>query len=129
MEILAAFVYGIAFLFGGENALYIAVAISIVLVVLLVYFIKMMAKSKFLNELVLFKRSTKDEGYTSAEGREYLIGKRGKVIGELRPAGAVFIDNNPVDVVSEGAYIKKGELVEVVAVNGNRVVVRKVDEF
>lgn len=128
MEILAALVYGIAFLFGGENALYIAVAISLVLVVLIIYFIKIMAKSKFLNELVLFKRSTKDEGYTSAEGREYLIGKRGKVIGELRPAGAVFIDNNPIDVVSEGAYIKKGETVEVVAVNGNRVVVRKVDE-
>lgn len=128
MEIIAAAVYGAAYAFGGENALLYAAVISLVLIILVVYFIKKMGKTKFFNELVLSNRSTSDKGYTSAEGREHLIGKRGEVIGELRPAGTVTIDKNPIDVVSEGAYIKKGETVEVVSVNGSRVVVRKVEE-
>ena len=33
-----------------------------------------------------------------------------------------------VDVVSEGAFIPKGELVQVVAVQGSRVVVRRVEQ-
>ena len=34
------------------------------------------------------------------------------------------INGEPVDVVSEGDYIEKGRQVTVVAVTGNRVVVR-----
>ena len=44
---------------------------------------------------------------------------------ELRPAGTAIFDNSPVDVVSEGDYIMKGARVEVVSVNGNRIVVRE----
>ena len=128
MEIIAAAIYGAAYAFGGENALLYAAVISLLLIILVVYFIKKMGKTKFLNELVLSNRSTSDKGYPSAEGREYLIGKKGKVIGELRPAGTMLVDKNPIDVVSEGAYIQKGETVEVVSVNGSRVVVRKVEE-
>lgn len=129
MEILAAAIYGFAYAYGGENALYCAVVISALFIVLVVYFIKKMGKTKILNELVLFDKSTGDRGYTSAEWREYLMGKQGIVITELRPSGAVVIDKEPVDVVSEGAYIKKGEIVKVVSVNGNRVVVRKADDI
>ena len=127
MEIVAALIYGIAYAFGGENALYWSAGISLLLIVLIVYFIKRMGRTKVLNELVLFDKSTKDKGFVSAENREYLTGKRGKVTGECRPAGTVMIDNKYIDAVSEGAYIKNGEIVEVISVNGNRVVVRKVE--
>ena len=129
MEIIAAAIYGISYAYGGENALYFAVVISALLIVSVVYFLKNMGTTKVLNELVLSDKSTSDKGYTSAEWREYLIGKQGIVAGELRPAGTVIIDKNPVDVVSEGSFIKKGEIVKVVAVNGNRVVVRKADDI
>ena len=40
----------------------------------------------------------------------------------------IVIDNNPIDVVSEGDYITKGHKVVVTQVTGNRVVVRPVTE-
>lgn len=129
MEIIAAAIYGLIYAVGGEEILYPVVIASLVAVVLIIYFIKEMGKTKGLNELVLSDRFTEDKGYTSAEDREYLLGRRGIVLTELRPSGAVSIEGEPVDVVSEGAYIKKGEQVEVISVNGNRVVVRKVDDI
>ena len=53
------------------------------------------------------------------------MGRHGTVLTELRPAGSALIDGRPVDVISEGAFLPKGEEVIVVAVNGSRVVVRK----
>lgn len=44
----------------------------------------------------------------------------------LRPAGVVLIDGQRVDVVTEGTMIEAGARVKVVAVEGNRVVVRRV---
>ena len=61
-----------------------------------------------------------------AEERKELIGCKGIVKNELRPAGTMLIEGNPVDVVSEGDYIRKGSLGEVIGVNGSRVVVRQV---
>lgn len=56
------------------------------------------------------------------------VGDRGTATSTLRPAGKATIDDKYVDVVSDGAYIEHGTMIEVVQVAGNRVVVRPVDE-
>ena len=76
------------------------------------------------HSLVLKDQTKTEQGYVSAEEHKELIGCTGIVSRELRPAGTVIIDGEPVDVVSEGDYIPKGQQVRVVSVNGNRVVVR-----
>ena len=81
--------------------------------------------SRLWNKLVLHNSSRTEEGYVSAVGAVDLIGKMGKVLTELRPAGTVQIDGRPVDVVSEGAFIEKGTRVVVLSVSGSRVVVRE----
>ena len=53
-----------------------------------------------------------------------LVGKSGKAITPLRPAGAALINDQRVDVVTLGDYINAEVEVEVVLVEGNRVVVR-----
>ena len=50
------------------------------------------------------------------------------MLTELRPSGSALLAGHPVDVVSEGAFIPKDELVQVVAVQGSRVVVRRVEQ-
>lgn len=55
-----------------------------------------------------------------------LRGKRGTAHTMLRPAGTAIIENRRVDVVTEGGMVPKGSAIEVLAVEGNRVVVRKV---
>jgi membrane-bound serine protease (ClpP class) len=51
-------------------------------------------------------------------------GAMGLAVTDLRPAGKVRFDEHLVDVVSYGSFISKGTEVEVVSVEGYRVVVR-----
>jgi len=54
------------------------------------------------------------------------LGKRGRTTSPLRPAGFADIDGARVDVVSEGGLLEPGTPVEVIRVDGNRIVVRPV---
>ena len=54
-----------------------------------------------------------------------LIGEVGKTLTPHRPSGVTEINGRRVDTVSEGVMIDEHETVRVVAVTGNRVVVRK----
>lgn len=56
-----------------------------------------------------------------------LLGQVGRTVTPLRPAGATEFAGRRVDTVAEGVMIDRGELVKVVDVQGNRVVVRKVE--
>jgi membrane-bound serine protease (ClpP class) len=54
-----------------------------------------------------------------------LLHRSGVAITQLRPCGAAFINGKRVDVITEGALIDQGASIEVVAVEGMRVVVRE----
>lgn len=72
---------------------------------------------------------SKADGYSSqSEELEQFMGLTGIAITDLRPAGAGRINDMRVDVVSRGEYIEKGSGILVSAVEGNRVVVRKVEK-
>lgn len=58
--------------------------------------------------------------------RPELVGQAGVAHTGLRPSGVAIIGGQRVDVVTEGALIERGEAVKVIAVEGMRVVVRKV---
>ena len=60
------------------------------------------------------------------QGREDLSGKQGVTLTKLRPSGTARIDGLRVDVMARGEIIEANTRVEVVAVEGNRVVVREV---
>jgi membrane-bound serine protease (ClpP class) len=55
-----------------------------------------------------------------------LTGRTGEAITTLRPVGKAEIDDEVMVVESEGEFIESGSRIEVIAVNGNRVVVRGV---
>ena len=54
-----------------------------------------------------------------------LLHLRGVAISQLRPSCAAFINGKRVDVITEGMLIDRGASVEVVCVEGMRVVVRE----
>ena len=80
------------------------------------------------HSMILRQETSTKEGYVSAPEHPKLLGRQGVVTRELRPAGTVVIDGNPIDVVSEGDYVTKGQKVVVVEVTGSRVVVRPLAE-
>jgi membrane-bound ClpP family serine protease len=51
--------------------------------------------------------------------------REGVTVSVLRPAGSAMIDGKKYDVVSKGDFINKGTSIVVVAVEGNRIVVKK----
>ncbi len=56
------------------------------------------------------------------------VGSVGTVKSNLRPAGIAEIDGKRVDVVSEGSFVPRDTLIEVIEVDGDRVVVRATPE-
>lgn len=55
-----------------------------------------------------------------------LLGAIGTAVTELRPAGKAVFGDQYIDVVSEGGYVEAGARVQVVEIDGLRVVVRTV---
>src|SRR5699024_12488280 len=74
----------------------------------------------------LFPYTTLFRSYVSSVNRLELIGLEGVALTGLRPSGMVELEDERVDVVSEGSFIDRGERVKVVKVEGMRIVVRKI---
>lgn len=68
-----------------------------------------------------------DVGTDPSAPREDLVGRRGSVVHDLRPAGKVEIDGVLRDVVTVGEFIEAGRTIEVSEIEGNRIVVRAVE--
>ena len=63
------------------------------------------------------------EGYDSLA---FLIGETGRTTTVLRPTGKARFGNLLIDVTADGFYIEPDSLVEVVDVQGTRVIVKRV---
>lgn len=57
-----------------------------------------------------------------------LIGQRGRALTPMLPSGAIRLDRQTIDAVSEGMSIDAGTCVEVIAAKGNHLVVRPIPE-
>lgn len=57
-----------------------------------------------------------------------LTGKEGALEADCRPAGVARLEGRRVDVVTRGEWIERGARVRVVEVQGNRVVVTRVEQ-
>lgn len=63
----------------------------------------------------------------SQRDRSDLVGRRGMTVTPLRPIGRVRFGQDEVDVMTEGEYIDSNQEVEVMTVQGPRVIVRTPD--
>ena len=123
---VAAMLYSVVLALGGTmNAVGALVAAMAIAVLVFALIVKRLPSSRLWRRLVLHDSTTTESGYVSAETRTELVGRTGFAETELRPAGRALVAGQPVDVVSEGAFLGKGTPVVVVSVNGSRVVVRK----
>ena len=68
-----------------------------------------------------------DEGYNSAAKEDYseYLGQTGVALTVLRPAGTAMIENKRLDVVSVGDFIEVDVPIQVVNVEGSKIMVEK----
>jgi len=112
---------------AGIISLVLAIVGSILLLLLS---FKVLTKRNFWDRLILGTKYKKEEGYIpQVEDLSIHLGKRGEALTILRPAGTVILDDETrLDVVTDGGFIQKGEKIEVVKVEGIRLIVRAVKE-
>ncbi|MBQ3336742.1 MAG: hypothetical protein IJG80_05000 [Selenomonadaceae bacterium] len=82
--------------------------------------------SGMLDELVLDERQQNRDGYTSVTDKSKFLGAIGVCVTDLRPAGTVTVEGEPLDVVTEGGFVKAGDKVKVINVDGSRILVRQI---
>ncbi len=89
---------------------------------------KMFPKTPAGRAMILNHNQNADEGWVANESDTELIGHTGDVLTALRPAGTIEIGGRRIDAVSDGVFIDDGATVRVVEVQGNRVVVEKIEQ-
>jgi len=124
---------GIAALLGGVvlaaydtgdtwTSLAVALFVSAIIVAIVV---KIFGYRGVWNKFILKDSMKTEEGYVSHDERKDLIGQIGRAITPLRPSGTVQIHDQRVDVVTNGEFIAAGTMVQVVEIEGIRIVVKE----
>ncbi len=88
---------------------------------------KFMPGIPIFNRLVLTSAETAQAGFVippQQAVKSNLIGNKGMAITTLHPTGKIEVNNDTLDVVTEGEYIEKGKIVEIIEISGNRIVVK-----
>ena len=78
------------------------------------------------DSLVLEEKQTNSDGYTSNIDKSKFLGAIGVCSTDLRPAGTIIVEGEPLDVVTEGNFVKHGDIVKVINVDGSRILVRQI---
>ena len=119
-----------AIIYVNKSTYYIAfiLVISLILAVILYYVNRNVFHKKlmFLDRLVLNDSISTEDGYVASESRLELLGQKLIAYTDLRPAGVAILDNEKLDVVTDGDFIEKGNKIEVIRVEGMRIVVKKI---
>ena len=107
-----------------QHGLLLAVVVLLVVIALLAlvlsWVMRSAAKGECHSEIFL---SEKDE-LSSRQDMQVLVGKQGRTTSVLRPAGIGDFDGVRLNVVTEGGFIERDTPIEIVSVDGARIVVR-----
>ncbi len=106
---------------GVESGNLVLVGVATGLLVGTILWIKYFPHSRFIRRFA----SQRASGEIATERRE-LLQQTGVAFTTLRPSGTALINNQRVDVVTEGPLLERGTPVKVIAVEGIRVVVRAI---
>ena len=78
------------------------------------------------SKLVLNDTESNEAGYRSTEDLDVFLGTEGVTTTVLRPTGMAEFDGVRLNVVSEGEFIQSGTRVQIVRVEGSRILVRTI---
>ena len=89
--------------------------------------LKLLASGKMKSPIILEEKLDTERGFISSSDLDYLIGKSGVTVTDLRPAGKISVDELVLDVISAGPFIEKGKPVKIIKVSNNSLMVCETD--
>lgn len=107
--------------FGTLTAVGVLLVIIAVMAVLVSWVLRQAAQGKGHSALFL----QESDALQKNEDMQVLLGRKGVTTSVLRPAGIGDFDGVRLNVVTEGGYIEKGRPIEIVRVDGTKIVVRE----
>ena len=126
---IAAILISFFLTLGADMTAITTMTISLVIAIaIFLLIVKRLPKSRLWSKVILRDAETTPQGFTSAGDFSVYLGRVGKTLTQLRPAGTVEIDDVRLDVVSEGRFLPAGILVKVIAVSGGRIVVHPLED-
>ena len=123
---------GIVCLVGGiiltakniEEGLTMTVIVVVILAVMMTIAMAFLKHVK--SPIILDTEIKSTKGYISASDMEYLVGKEGLAVTDLRPAGKCDIEGVEFDVRTEGRYIMRGNKVIISRIHENMIMVKEI---
>ncbi len=104
-----------------------AVAVAALALLGTVFLVRLLIRARAWQRMVLESETSRELGYDSSRpDLSTLVGLSGETLTALRPSGRAQFGDRIVDVVTEGDFVSTGDAVEVLTVEGNRVVVQKI---
>lgn len=108
----------------------ISFRLAIVLVVLIIaafFLFRRLPTMKAAQWMILKQATSDEEGFVSTpdDFKEFL-GKRGIAKSDLRPSGIADFDGRRMDVQTAGDFVKAGACIEVVELDGTRLLVKEI---
>ena len=92
----------------------------------LVYFLmKKIVKTSFYKKIIPMGNQKSSNGYSISRGYEKLVSMEGIAITDLKPSGNIKINNQKYQAMSEGSYIDKNSIIEVIDIHENQLIVKK----
>lgn len=122
------FVVGIvltASTFAEALVMFLILLLIIAIVIILV--VRSASKGRLSKTLVLKDSLSKEKGFSAVEDMNIFLGREGKAITMLRPAGIGQFDGVRLDVVTKGAYIEEDADIKITEVVGRRIVVEVIE--
>lgn len=108
---------------NSERILVGAIAIIVIVVMLVVSII--LFGSRTINSPIKLDTDLQGKNlFIEEKDMEYLIGRKGCAITDLRPSGKGEFDGVKLDIITSG-YIKKGTELTIIAIKNNRIIVEE----
>ncbi len=119
---------GMFYALGGTQtgALYSASAALLTAVAVVAAFFLYLPRSRVWGRLGQPMRQMATAGYVSSDNYTEFVGRMGTAVTALRPSGTAEVEDVRLAVVTEGDFLPAGTPIQVVLVQGSRIVVRAV---
>jgi membrane-bound ClpP family serine protease len=110
------------------EGVFITVVVLAILGIIMAVVLWFFSKGKMKSPLILKEEQKRTNGYLSSSDLNYLLGRQGIAMTDLRPAGVVKIDGINFDVITGGDYISKGSSIEIIKVEGAKLIVKNMED-
>jgi membrane-bound ClpP family serine protease len=106
-------------------SLFWGILTSLISLLAVIGFFKAFSRSFIWKKIRLDSKQSKATGFSAGEDLSRFLNKDGVALSALRPSGIASIDGKRLDVIAESLFIEKDKKIQVIKVEGNRVIVKE----